>query len=213
MEQVYVNAAEEAAREINVNVPIYGIVELGGIEIWITQSLVAIWVIGFILIAFAIFVRIKLKNFKEVPKGLQNVIELAIDTFSNFSVGTTGEKLSWLSGWFFSVFLFVFFANIVGLVGVRAPTADWPLPFALALTTFVLIQAVGIKYQGMGYAKEAMKVILKYFNDNPLFDDCAIGLEVHPDNAVAIHLYKSIGFLPTGETSEDGSMEMELKRS
>ena len=142
-------------QQVDLNVPIYGVIDLpfGGIEIWITQSLVFTWIIGGILILFAIIVRIKSKNFKAVPKGLQNVVELAIDTFSNFAISTTGEKLSWLSGWFFSVFVFVFFVNISGIFGVRAPTADWPLPFALALTTFVLIQAVGIRYQGMKYIK------------------------------------------------------------
>ena len=149
-------------QQIDVNVPIYGVIELGGIDIWITQSLVATWVLGGILILFAIFVRIKSRNFKEVPKGLQNVIELAVDTFSNFAIGTTGEKLSWLSGWFFSVFTFVFFVNISGLFGVRAPTADWPLPFALALTTFILIQFVGMRYQGMKYIKS-------FFSPNFLF--------------------------------------------
>ena len=140
-------------QEVNLDIPVYGSIEIGGIQILITQSLVSTWVVGFILILFAVYIRIKLKNFKEVPKGIQNVIELAVDAFSNFATGTTGEKLSWISGWFFSIFVFVFFANIVGIFGVRTPTADWPLPFALALTTFVLIQVVGMKYQGSAYIK------------------------------------------------------------
>ena len=69
------------------------------------------------------------------------------------------------------------------------------------------------KFQGMGYGKEAMKVVLKYINDNPVFDDCTIGLDVHRDNLIAINLYKAIGFLPTGEIDEDGEMEMELRRT
>ena len=68
------------------------------------------------------------------------------------------------------------------------------------------------RYQGKGYGKEAMSVVLEYINDNPKFDDCTIGLEVHRDNDVAINLYKSFGFLPTGEVDDNGEMEMELIR-
>ena len=69
------------------------------------------------------------------------------------------------------------------------------------------------KYQGMGYGKEAMKVVMKYINDNPLFEDCTVGLDVHRDNNFAINLYKNFGFLFTGEVDENGEMEMELKRT
>ena len=69
------------------------------------------------------------------------------------------------------------------------------------------------RFQGMGYGKEAMKIVLKYIYDNHIFDDCTIGLDVHRDNLTAINLFKSAGFLPTGEMDEDGEMEMELKRT
>jgi diamine N-acetyltransferase len=69
------------------------------------------------------------------------------------------------------------------------------------------------KYQGMGYGKEAMRVVLEYLDTNPLYENCSIGLDVHRDNEIAINLYKGLGFFATGEVDEDGEMEMELKRS
>ena len=68
------------------------------------------------------------------------------------------------------------------------------------------------KYQGKGYGKKAMKVVLEYIYNNPIFEGYSIGLDVHRDNAVAIKLYEDLGFLPTGEVDENGEMEMYLER-
>jgi len=44
------------------------------------------------------------------------------------------------------------------------------------------------KYQGRGYGKAAMKVVLEYIKENPKFED--IFLHVKPDNTIAIKLYE-----------------------
>jgi len=69
------------------------------------------------------------------------------------------------------------------------------------------------KYQGKGYGKEAMKVVLAYIYANPFFDDYGISLDVDPNNAIAIKLYKDLGFFITGEVDDEtGEIEMALKR-
>ena len=64
------------------------------------------------------------------------------------------------------------------------------------------------KYQNMGYGKEAMRVILAYIKENPAFK--SIFLSYEPENHIADKLYRSFGFLPTGEI-DDGEIVMELK--
>jgi F-type H+-transporting ATPase subunit a len=108
-----------------------------------------------ILIVFAIFVRIKLRKFKEVPTGFQNAIEAIIETFENYLRSTIGDKLMFLGNWFFTVFLFILVSNLSGLIpGMRPPTADWSMTVGLALVTFFLIQFMGIRYRKTNYLKD-----------------------------------------------------------
>jgi diamine N-acetyltransferase len=67
---------------------------------------------------------------------------------------------------------------------------------------------IDAKYQNKGYGKEAMKVILDYIKENPVFDE--IDLSYEPENIVADKLYRGFGFLPTGEI-DDGEIVMNLK--
>jgi F-type H+-transporting ATPase subunit a len=46
-----------------------------------------------------------------------------------------------------TIFIFIFLSNISGLFGLRAPTADYGVTFALGIMTFVLIHYNQFKYQ------------------------------------------------------------------
>ncbi|MGI6169082.1 MAG: F0F1 ATP synthase subunit A [Christensenellales bacterium] len=138
------------------------VLEIGGIEVWITRTIFNTWIIMLLLIVFAIVVRIMLKKFKEVPKGFQNTIEAGVEIFDNFMRNSAGEKLMPLGKWFFTVFIFILVSNISGVLGFRPPTADWATTFALALATFILIQAMGIRHRKMKYIKS-------FFEPNPIF--------------------------------------------
>ena len=65
------------------------------------------------------------------------------------------------------------------------------------------------KYQGKGYGKEAMRVILDYIKSNPIFE--VIHLSTMPHNESAVKLVNSFGFSETGEIDEDGEITMILK--
>jgi len=108
-----------------------------------------------ILITFGIIVRIKVRSFKEVPTGFQNVVEALVETFEGYLRSTIGDKLMFLGSWFFTLFLFILLSNLSGLFPIiRTPTADWSMTFGLALVTFILIQAMGVKYRKAGYIKD-----------------------------------------------------------
>lgn len=142
---------------MNFNIDNIWSFKIGNIDIIITQTIVNTWIIMFALIVFALIVRIKLSKFMEIPKGFQNVTEIAVETFDNFMLNSIGEKLMFLGGWFFSVFAFVLISNISGIFGIRPPTADWTTAFALSLATFVIIQVMGIKYRKTEYIKGFLK--------------------------------------------------------
>jgi len=138
----------------DANVPVHGVVSIGGIDLWITNTIIMGWIISAVLILFAVVVRIKLKGFTDRPKGFQNVVEMLVDMFNNFMKSNGNPAIMWMGGWFFSLFAFLLISNIVGILPLqRPPTADWPLPFALALTSFFFIAFSGIRYNGFKYIK------------------------------------------------------------
>ena len=130
---------------------------IGGLVLRITETILNTWIIMAVLIAFAIVVRVKIRRFKDIPRGFQNVVEYMVEAFDNFLRSAAGEKLMFLGNWFFMVFCFVLLSNISGLFFLRPPTADWATNITLALVTFFLIHILGGKMRKTGYLKEFFK--------------------------------------------------------
>jgi len=130
----------------------------GGLQIWINDTMISTWIVMGVLIIFAIIVRIKVRKFKDVPRGFQNVIEALVEVFENYLRTTVGDKLMFLGNWFFTIFVFVLISNLSGLIpGIRPPTADWSMTVSLALASFVLIQVIGVKFRGREYISSFFK--------------------------------------------------------
>lgn len=136
-----------------LNIDNLWVLNIAGIEVWITETIFNTWIIMSVLILSAIIARIKLKNFKVVPKGFQNVIEIIVETFDNFAGNTLGEKLSYIAPWFFMVFVFILSSALFSVFGLRAPTADWATTFAFAFATFALMLIMGFKHRKGEYLK------------------------------------------------------------
>ncbi len=65
------------------------------------------------------------------------------------------------------------------------------------------------RYQGKGYGKEAMKIVI---NDLKSKVDCRyIRLSTDPSNKHAIKFYESIGFVKTGEWLEETEIILEYR--
>ena len=155
---------------MDIDIKIHGILNIGGIEVWITDTVISTWIIMGILITLAIVVRVMIKQgkFQEgAPTGFQNVIEMLVEIFDNYVRTTAGEKLMFLGNWFFTVFVFVLISNISGIIpGMRPPTADWSLTLALAIVTFVLIHVIGVKYRKGEYLKSFFQPMFLFFPIN-----------------------------------------------
>ena len=132
-------------------------VDLFGIKIAITQTLISTWVLMGAIFAFSIFVRISLRSFHQVPTGIQNAVESMVEFADSFVASIVGEKLIYLSPWFFTVMLFMFLSNISGIIGLRPPTSDWSTTIALSLCTFFLIHTTAIKHRKDSYIKGFLK--------------------------------------------------------
>jgi F-type H+-transporting ATPase subunit a len=133
--------------------------EVFGVEVWLTETIRNTWIVMGALILLAVLARIKLRSFTDTPKGVQNVIEMAVEMFDGFVKGAAGERLAFLGGWFFTVFSFILLSNFCGIFSLRPPTADWTTTITFALATFVLIQIMGVKMLGTKYLKGFLEPI------------------------------------------------------
>jgi F-type H+-transporting ATPase subunit a len=138
---------------LNLNIDNLWVLDVAGTEIWITETIFNTWIIMSIIIALAIIARIKLKSFKLVPTGFQNVVEIIVEVFDNFATNALGKNLSYIAPWYFMVFVFIFSSSMFSIFGLRAPTADWATTFALAFASFSLMIIMGFKHQKGQYLK------------------------------------------------------------
>ena len=143
-------------------------VELFGLEVRITETIVGTWIIMAFLIIGAVIVRWKFfKDPKDVPEsGLQNVVELAVESMERFATGPLGQKYVWLDNWFFMLFLFLLFANISGLFGLRSPTADLATTLAMSSATFIIVQAMAFRYATKSHIKSLFQPFPIFFPIN-----------------------------------------------
>lgn len=121
-----------------------------GQTVYITTSHVCMFIIIITIMIFALIARKKIMHAKEVPTGLQNVVEFAVETLQGFVDSSMGQHSKKYINYVGTLFLFILLSNISGLFGLRPPTADYGTTFSLALITFVMIQYNNIKYNKLG---------------------------------------------------------------
>lgn len=159
--------------------------EWNGERFYVTQTLLSTWIVMAALIVFALIVRIRMKCFKSVPQGFQNMVEALVETMSNFAKSTMGDRLEGYGGYFFSVFAFILLSNYCALIGLRPPTSDLATTIALALSTFVLIHFTGIRIQKGKYFKE-------YFSPNPILFPINLMGELSKPISLAFRLFGNL---------------------
>lgn len=155
---------------MDFNVRNFATFEIFGIEVWLTETIVNMWIIMAVLIGLAIIIRVKLyfikksnpDTYSDNPKGLQNAVEAVVEAFDRFVINSAGQRLAYLGHWFFTVFFFIMFSNLSGIL-LRPPTADWAVTFSLAFVTFVLIQVMGTKYRPKEYLKSFFSPVFIFF--------------------------------------------------
>lgn len=131
-------------------------VDIFGISVGETTiiSLVVCLIIIVLCVLFRILV---FPKFKEEPKGLQNVMELCVETLDSFTANTVGKKAAvFLSPYMFSLALYLIGNASVELLGFRAPTSDLTCTLAMGLLTFVLLNVYGFKTLGVGGRLKSM---------------------------------------------------------
>jgi F-type H+-transporting ATPase subunit a len=120
----------------------------------ITGSIIMSWVVmAVVIIPLTIIAR----RMKEIPSGVQNFLEFAIESLSSFAMGIGGPGAKKFITFFLACFLFIAVSNWSGLIpGVgrvhefRAPTSDVNVTVGLALVAFVYFHYQGMRALGVG---------------------------------------------------------------
>lgn len=137
-----------------------------GQTVYITTTHVCCFILMVAIMIFALVVRKKMLHAKEVPTGLQNVVEFAVETLQGFVGSSMGKHSKKYINYIGTLFLFVLLSNISGLFGLRPPTADFGTTFSLALITFVMIQYNNVRYNKFGAVTDLFKPLWFLFPIN-----------------------------------------------
>ena len=119
--------------------------ELFGQEFWLTTTTVSMTIITLIILASAFAANRAMKKATDVPGMFQNVIELATEMLDKMTVGILNGNAYKFANYIGTIFIFILFNNLSGLLGLRAATADYGVTFLLGMVTFFIVQYQGIK--------------------------------------------------------------------
>jgi F-type H+-transporting ATPase subunit a len=116
----------------------------------------------FILILFILFSIFVIKKYKIKPNKSQSIVEILIESMSNFITQITGHEkyTKVLFPLIAAIFLYVGISNLISLIPIitsvtigdisiiRSPTADFNTTIGLALSSVILINIIGMRDWG-----------------------------------------------------------------
>lgn len=123
------------------------------------SSVVFTWGIMALLTVAALLIRIfAVPKFSDRPGMLQNILETAVDAAESFTASHVHGLTKVLSPYVFTVAAYIICCAMTELIGLRPPTTDITVTFALSIITFLMINYYGIKSNGLkGRAKQFMR--------------------------------------------------------
>ncbi|MBO4376261.1 MAG: F0F1 ATP synthase subunit A [Lachnospiraceae bacterium] len=117
-----------------------------GHKVWITTTHACLFIIVLGLTIFSLIVNRKLKKATEVPKGLQNVVEMLIDFLDGMIKSTMGKHAKVFRNYIGTIAIFILVCNLSGLLGLRPPTADYGVTFPMGVATFLIVHFLEFKH-------------------------------------------------------------------
>ncbi len=115
----------------------------------VSETMLITWIVIAILILAAAAIRIfVIPRFKTVPKGFQNILETLVDYCEKFTDSALGKRGAALAAYVFTIALLIVATSLTELFGFRPPATDINFTIALAVMSFVLINAFGFYYTG-----------------------------------------------------------------
>lgn len=133
--------------EVKTLIPLH----VGNIDISFTNSalFMLLAVVSILLLFF-----LALRAPKSVPGKIQSLVELAYEFVASLLDENTGSKGRKYLPFVFSIFLFVLFGNLLGLIPYSFTfTSQLIVTFALAALVFLVIIFIGLAHHGVKFLK------------------------------------------------------------
>lgn len=127
--------------ELPIDLPLLG-------PLRISETLLVSWLVILVVTGVCIWLTHDLKV-ENISKR-QAVAEMLVEMANNFVVGNMGEKFRYFVPFVAGLFATSVVSNLIGLLGLRSPTADLATEFAWAVVVFIMITAQKIKAGGVG---------------------------------------------------------------
>lgn len=131
------SAAAEKTLEVNGALKV---VELfgEGSGLWLTESVIVQWIVILILLAVVLILRHNLKPVPETRR--QAAAEMLVEFVRDTVHGTMGTKYNAYTPYIMTLLCYIMINNLMGLMGLRNPTADVSVTGTFAIMTFILVQ-------------------------------------------------------------------------
>ena len=127
--------------ELPIDLPLLG-------PLRISETLLVSWLVILVVTGVCMWLTHDLKT-ENISKR-QAVAEMLVEMANNFVVGNMGEKFRYFVPFVAGLFATSVVSNLIGLLGLRSPTADLATEFAWAVVVFIMITAQKIKVGGVG---------------------------------------------------------------
>ena len=127
--------------ELPWDIPVLG-------KIQISETLVVSWIVMLAITLLCIWLTHNLKV-KDISKK-QAFAEMLVETADKFVIGNMGQKFAYFVPFVAALFATSVISNLIGLLGLRSPTADLNTEAAWAIVVFTMITIQKIKASGFG---------------------------------------------------------------
>jgi F-type H+-transporting ATPase subunit a len=125
-----------------------------GFNVSITNTILTMWLVMAVVLTLAILAT---RRMRDVPHGLQNLVEWSYETLHNFGMGLGGPGAARHIPIYAAFFMLILFCNWSGLIPpvgriheLRAPTSDVNITIGLALVAFAYFELQGFRANGVG---------------------------------------------------------------
>lgn len=135
--------------------------DLFGMKLEITYSILIQWIVILVVAALSIFLT---RNLQKVPDKKQSVLEMFVTSVSNVVKENMGEGYKGFTPFIGTLGIYIFALNIIPLIGFPAPTEDLSVTAGLAVITFLVIQGytikkIGVQHYFTGFSKPYLALI------------------------------------------------------
>jgi F-type H+-transporting ATPase subunit a len=114
----------------------------------------------------------------KIPRGLQNAWEFLYEWLDSNARTIVDDEAMRYFPLFISIFLYVFFNNLMGLIpGLASATAKTDTTIALALVTFSATHVLALRKKGIGHILHYFQVVDYRTGDGPLAKGILIVLQ------------------------------------